>query len=86
MAVAVFLDTALLLCSFHKLNVSACDWSTSVLLTRYMCLQKLPDSVRTCSRLMQLDLAANDDLDVLPAGPYLSNLKDLDISRCDFHR
>ena len=49
-------------------------------------VQKLPDSVRTCSKLIQLDVAANDDMDALPAGPYLSNLRDLDISRCDFHR
>lgn len=49
-------------------------------------LQKLPEAVRSCSRLLQLDVAANDDLDALPTGPYLTNLIDLDLSRCDFHR
>ena len=49
-------------------------------------MQKLPEAVKACSRLVQLDLAANDDLDGLPVGPYLANLRDLDLSRCDFHR
>lgn len=49
-------------------------------------MQKLPEAVRSCSKLVQLDVAANDDLDALPTGAYLSNLQDLDLSRCDFHR
>ncbi|KAL3135740.1 hypothetical protein ABBQ38_006209 [Trebouxia sp. C0009 RCD-2024] len=49
-------------------------------------LQKLPEAVRSCSKLIQLDVAANDDLDAIPTGAYLANLRDLDLSRCDFHR
>lgn len=49
-------------------------------------LQKLPEAVRSCSKLIQLDVAANDNLDAIPTGAYLANLRDLDLSRCDFHR
>ena len=49
-------------------------------------MQKLPEAVRACSKLIQLDVAANDDLDAIPTGAYLANMRDLDLSRCDFHR
>ena len=61
-------------------------WLCFVLAGQLCLIQRLPEAVRSCSKLVQLDVAANDDLDALPTGAYLTNLQELDLSRCDFHR